>query len=152
MHDLSCSSGCPCVWYIDIKNFNTLLVDFFLIWICSILPYHLWLVLESFLSDIKVTTWASIFLEFFFLSLLPCDAVYPWSWGIFLGCSRRINPVFKSILLAYLFIEDMSPLMLEISMNSVCWFLLFCCGAGVCVCASPLLFCQSRIIYSLCLL
>ena len=74
-------------------------------------------------------------LEYFPNPLLWID-VYSWFWGVFLRCTRRMDPVFKPIFLVYVFLlENWYHWYWEIWMTDAYWFLFFavvvCC---VCEC------------------
>ena len=68
---------CPCVWGIGVKNWNIILVDFFL-WVGSISSYLSWLSW----SDVYFITFCfllgSICLEYLLPPFLPWSDVYLW--------------------------------------------------------------------------
>jgi hypothetical protein len=100
--------GCPCIWGIDIQNWDANLVDFPLMCMkCPSLSCLINFGSKSVLLDIRMAiascflgpiTWKKI------SSPLLWGHVYLWCWGVFLVCPRMMNPVFTSILLICVFL------------------------------------------------
>lgn len=83
--------------------------EFFLWWVCNLLPYLFWLFLVWILFSQKLKwlhlldTWI-YFLEITFPILFQWCTFYPWGCHVFLGCNRKMDHVFKSSLLVCVFL------------------------------------------------
>lgn len=105
-------------WGKDIKNWNVLLVNFFMSMWCPFLSLLIHFALKSIFQDIKMATSAvflALFAWYIFFNPLTWGDVYSWCWSMWdLGglCSRSINSVLALLLFVPL-IEKLRLLMLR---------------------------------------
>ena len=94
-------------------------LDGFFLWLilkCPSLSLFIDFSLKSILLDIRIATQACFLGSFdwnFFPNTLLWGNVCLWGWGVFLACSRRMDSVFVSNLLACLFIGELSSFILR---------------------------------------
>ena len=119
----------PLHWSIYVQNWEFILVDFFLWWTWSILPYPFWLLLVENLFYLilecllQLVSWDHLLGNLFFSLLILGSFLYAIFW---LGCLMFLMISFYSSL--YIFdIDSLSDVGLEkiFSQYIVCWFVLW---------------------------
>lgn len=120
----------------------------FLWWVYSVLPYIFFISfnLNSNLSDTKIAISTCVlgpFAWIIFFNPLPWDNIYPWSWGVILSWSRRMNNVCIHSVALYLLLGELRPLTFRYINNKLHFYYFFCCYlwwwwwcVSMCVCAS----------------
>lgn len=107
--------GCPCIWGIDIQNWEVLLVDFSFECPSSSFFFFFNFCWKSILLVIRLAISAcssGLLPGKCFPSPLLWRNVYLWYWGVFPECSRMMDLVFIQSVSLCLLIGELSPLML----------------------------------------
>ena len=120
----------PCIWTIDVQNWEFILVNFtFDKYEVSLLIFFLNFMWKVISFDIRMATPSCFLVPFIwkmFSSLLLWGTVCLWPWGGFPVCSNMLGPVYiTSLLVSVFFRRELSPLILRDINEKHCFFLLF---------------------------